>query len=64
MAHKIAAFGAAIVVVRRPFDEIFRLLVSPTSWRYGVGSETARLAIAQPPETNLGRGAKENHQIE
>src|SRR5262245_60090785 len=37
VARKVAAFTAAVIVMGRPFDELFRLLVPPAARRDRVG---------------------------
>jgi hypothetical protein len=64
MSREIAAFAAALVVMRRPLDEVFGLLMTPSSRHDRVGAEVPRFAGAQPLQANVFPSVQEHNQIE
>jgi hypothetical protein len=59
-----AAFAGAILVVRRPLNELLGFLVAPAARRNRRGAEVPGLPFVQAREADLGRRANEHRQIE
>src|SRR6266576_3643863 len=64
MFVQVAALTVAVLVVRRPFDKGFGLLVAPAAGCHGIGAEMAGLAGAQALQPDLARCPQKHHEIE
>src|SRR6266851_9858799 len=63
MPCEIAALATAVIVVRGPFDEFFRLLMLRAARCNSVGAEASGLASAQTLQANRRRDVQKYHQI-
>jgi hypothetical protein len=55
MPSQVATIQASVIVVGRPFDEIFRRLVSPATGSNGFTAKAPRFARAQASLQIIGR---------
>ena len=60
MACEIAALASAVIVVRRPFDEFFDLIVQRAVGRNSVEAEAPRLARSQALDAGIAVGTYKN----
>src|ERR1700692_1886030 len=64
MLRQTPALPIAVLVMRRPIDEIFGVVMAPAARSHRIAAEVPGLACAQTLQANFPGGREEYHQIE